>query len=77
MKLIAVTGPGPRARLTGFIYLLFFLTAFLAVFLHGRGLVAYSHAANLISYLCYFIVTLLFYWMFKPVNRRLSLEISS
>jgi hypothetical protein len=73
MKLIAVSVPGPRARFTGFIYLLFFLTAVLAEILHGRGLVGYSHAANLISYLCYLIVTLLFFWMFKPVNLLLSL----
>jgi len=39
----------------------------------GRRLVVYGDAANLIATACYIVVTLLFYDMFKPVNRSLSL----
>jgi Domain of unknown function (DUF4386) len=62
-----------RARVTGGVYLLYFLTAIFAQFLVGRVPVAYSDAANLISIACYIALTLLFYDMFKPVSRSLSL----
>ena len=39
----------------------------------GRGLIAYNDAANLIASGCYIVVTLLFYDLFKPINKRLSL----
>jgi Domain of unknown function (DUF4386) len=39
----------------------------------GRTPVAYSDAANLISIACYIALTLLFYALFKPVSRSLSL----
>jgi hypothetical protein len=64
--------PRPRARMTGFIYLLYFLTAILAQFLIGRKLVAYGLATNLIAAGCYIALTLLFYGLFKPVSRILS-----
>src|SRR6202167_1509391 len=83
--------PGPRARLTGVVYLFYFLTAVLGeVFL--RGLVVDGDAAatantilaheplfrlglatGLIATACYVAVTALFYDLFAPVNRRLSL----
>jgi hypothetical protein len=50
-----------------------FLTAILAEFLVGRKLVAYGNATNLIATAFYVVLTLLFYGMFKPVNRSLSL----
>jgi hypothetical protein len=63
----------PRPRTTGFVYLLYFLTAVSAAVFVGRGrLVAYD-AVNLIAYAFYIAVTLLFYYLFKPVNRSLSL----
>ena len=62
-----------RARITGGVYLLYFLTAIFAQFLVGRTPVAYSDAANVISVTCYVALTLLFYYMFKPVSRNLSL----
>ena len=63
----------PGARITGVVYLLYFLTAISAeVFVGQTRLVAYD-AVNLIAYAFYIAVTLLFYYMFKPVNRSLSL----
>ncbi len=70
---VAETWPWPGARITGVVYLLYFLTAVSAeVFVGQARLVAYD-ALNLIAYAFYIAVTLLFYQMFKPVNRSLSL----
>ncbi len=63
----------PNARMTGVVYLLYFLSAILAQFLVSRKLVVYGNATNLIATGCYIVLTLLFYGMFKPVNRNLSL----
>jgi len=63
----------PWARITGVVYLLYFLMATLAEVLVGRKLVGYGHATNLFATCCYVAVTLLFYGMFKPVSRPLSL----
>jgi Domain of unknown function (DUF4386) len=63
----------PNARMTGVVYLLYFLTAILAEFLVGRKLVTYGNATNLIATAFYVVLTLLFYGMFKPVNGSLSL----
>jgi uncharacterized protein DUF4386 len=65
--------PQPRARITGIVYLLYFLTATLAEILVGRKLVGFGHATNLVATCCYVVVTLLFYGMFKPVSRLVSL----
>src|ERR1700761_8336305 len=73
MERIQVASPSPKARITGVIYLLYFLTAVFAQLLAGRGFAVYSDAANLIADACYIAVTLLFYFMFKPVSRNLSL----
>src|SRR6266704_215370 len=60
--------PRFRARMAGVFYLLTILTGgFAAVFVSGRLV------ANLIAGACYIAVTLLFYDIFKPVNRSLSL----
>jgi hypothetical protein len=88
---IAVASPRPRARITGVVYLLYFLTAVFGMFFM-RGLVVSGDAAatanNLLAYqplfrlglatgliatACYIAVTALFYGLFKPVNRSLSL----
>jgi hypothetical protein len=73
MKRIREASPRPRARITGVVYLFYFLTAILAQFLVGRKLVALGNATNLIATAFYVVLTLLFYAMFKPVNRNLSL----
>jgi hypothetical protein len=73
MERIAETSPSPRARITGVVYLLYFLTAVSAEAFVGRSrLVAYD-AVNVIAYAFYVAVTLLFYYLFKPVNGTLSL----
>jgi len=63
----------PNARITGAVYLFYFLTAIPAQFLLGGRLAAYGNATNLIATAFYVILTLLFYGIFKPVNRILSL----
>jgi hypothetical protein len=73
MEQIREALPRRKARITGVVYLLYFLTAIVAQFLVGRKLIAYGNATNLIANGCYVVLTLLFYFMFKPVNRRLSL----
>ncbi len=73
IKQVTKASPRPRARLTGVVYLLYFLTAVFATLLVGPRLVAYSDAANVISIVCYIAVTPFFYDMFKPVNSSLSL----
>ena len=83
--------PHPKARITGVVYLLYFLTAILAVFFI-RGLVVSGDAAatasnmlaherlfrlsvavGLIATALYIAVTVLFYGLFKPVNKTISL----
>jgi hypothetical protein len=53
----------PNVRMTGVVYLLYFLAAILADFLVGRELVAYCNATNLIATAFYVVLTLLFYGM--------------
>jgi hypothetical protein len=73
MERIAGASPRVKARITGVVYLLYFLTAVSAEVWVGRGrLVAYD-AVTLIADAFYIAVTLLLYYMFKPVNRSLSL----
>src|ERR1700730_13563928 len=91
MERIAEASPRPRARITGVVYLLYFLTAVFAEFFM-RGMVVSGDAAitannilahqplfrlglatGLIATACYMAVTALFYDLFKPVNRSLSL----
>jgi hypothetical protein len=66
---IAETSPRFMARIAGVFYLLTFLTGVPALFVRGR----LGFAAGLIAGACYIAVTLLFYYMFRPVNRVLSL----
>ena len=73
MEQIAEAWTRPRARITGVVYLLYFLTAISAEVFVGRSRLVLYDAANLIAYAFYIAVTLLFYYMFKPVNRSLSL----
>ena len=69
IKRIAKASPRFNARIAGVFYLLVFLTGGLALFVRGR----LGSAAGLIAGACYVAVTLLFYGIFKPVNRNLSL----
>jgi len=73
MERIADRSPSPRARITGVVYLLYFLTAVSSEVFVGRGRPVAFDAVSLIAYVFYIAVTLLFYHMFKPVDRGLSL----
>ena len=68
MSQIAQKSPQLKARVAAVFYLLVFVTGTLA-FVAVRGRLVASLAATV----CYVIVTVLFYELFKPVNRRLSL----
>jgi hypothetical protein len=62
-----------KARTIGVMYLLYFLVAVLGELLVPRRLVVVGETVNLASFAIYITVTLLFYGLFKPVNRNLSL----
>src|SRR5258708_19792599 len=64
----AVTSPRSKARIAGVFYLLTFVFGVLAIVSASGRLVA-----NLVATASYVAVTLLFYDIFKPVNRSLSL----
>jgi hypothetical protein len=70
---IAEALPRSRARITGGVCLFYFLTAVSAEVFGGRGRVVVYDAVNLVAYAFYIAVTLLFYYMLRPVNRILSL----
>jgi len=73
MEWIARAQRNPKARVTGIVYLLYFLTAALAQFLVSSGFVAPGNATNVFATALYVVLTLLFYVLFKPVSRSLSL----
>jgi hypothetical protein len=70
---VVVPEPRPKARTTGVVYLLYFLTTVSAEVFVGRSRLVMYDAVNLIGYALYIAVTLLFYSMFAAVNRSLSL----
>jgi hypothetical protein len=70
---ISQASPRFKARVTGVVYLLYFLTAIYASLLVSRGHGSYGLAFNLFAVALYVVLTILFYSMFKPVNTRLSL----
>ena len=95
---IAAASPRSRARITGVVYLLFFVTAVLGEFFMRQAgisgiqpgvsgdaaatantilahelLYRLGFALGLISTACYVAVTALFYQLFRPVSRSLSL----
>ena len=65
--------PQPRARLTGVVYLLYFLMAIFGQLIESHGLAVSGRVCNILSTLLYVVVSLLFYLLFKPVSRSLSL----
>jgi hypothetical protein len=73
MERIPVASPRPRARLTGAVYLLYFLTAISGEVFVGRGRLVLYDTVDLIAHAFYIALTLLFFYLFKPVSRSLSL----
>jgi hypothetical protein len=63
----------PRARTIGVVYLLYFLTTVSDEIFVGRGRLVITDAIDLIAHALYVAVTLLLYYLFRPVNRNLSL----
>jgi hypothetical protein len=72
MKRTSAALQPPRARFTGIVYLLYFLIAILAQVLTGQKHVAVGNATNIVAFVLYFALALLFYYLFKPVNRVVS-----
>lgn len=70
---IAGISPRSKARITGAVYLFYFLTAISAQLLVNHGFARYGLAVNLIATAFYVALTLLLYYLFKPVNKSLSL----
>src|SRR5580693_3786125 len=78
MKRIAEASPCLKARIAGALFLLLLLTAACTeFFFHGRLSFAADLVAGIIEVSCMIVVTLLFYDIFKPVNRGLSLLAAS
>jgi Domain of unknown function (DUF4386) len=65
--------PLSGARVIGAVYLFYFLTAIPAQVLLSRHMAVVGEAVNLVSFAAYIAVTLLFYGLFKPVSRTVSL----
>jgi hypothetical protein len=62
--------PKTRARLTGAVYLAYFLLAVAGASVDSHGVAA--RALNLASIAIYALLTVLFYFMFKPVSHWVS-----
>ena len=71
-KSIAEASPRFKARMAGVFYLITFVGGSIAL-AFGRRLGVYFNAANVLTTVSYIAVTLLFYDLFKPVNKGLSL----
>jgi hypothetical protein len=62
---------GSRGRLTGFVYLLYFLIAILSQAFQKKPFLYIG--LNLLANSFYILLSLLFYYLFKPVNKAISL----
>lgn len=65
--------PTSGARAIGVVYFLYFLLAMLGELLKSHRLVVVGTTVSLVAFADYVAVTLLFYGLFSPVNRNLSL----
>jgi|ERR1051326_8591252 uncharacterized membrane protein len=65
--------PRFRGRVAGLFYVLNIASGSLALVFTGRKLAIYAEAANLTASVFYVVVTVLFYLIFKPAGRRVSL----
>ena len=78
MKRVAGASPRFKARMAGVLFALLILTAtFTEFFARGRLSFAADLAAGIIEVSCMIAVTLLFFDIFKPVNKRISLLAAS
>jgi hypothetical protein len=78
MKRAAEAPPRFKARMAGVLFLFLVLTAaFTEFFARGKLSSAADLAAGIIEVSCMIAVTLLFYDIFKPVNKRISLLAAS
>jgi len=74
MKRVAGASPRFKARMAGVLFLLLVVTAAVTEFFaHGRLNSAADLAAGIIEVSCMIVVSLLFYDIFRPVSKRLSL----
>src|SRR5438067_9867439 len=73
MEKTAQERPRYQGRLAALFYLLNIISGSLALVFIGRKLALYADAANFAATFSYVIVTVLFYSIFKPANRRVSL----
>src|SRR2546427_5055622 len=69
MKRIAEASPRLIARIAGAFYVMVFVTGIFSLLVRS----GVGYAAALLAGMFYIVVTLLFYYIFKAVNRRLSL----
>jgi len=63
----------PLARLTGALYLAYFATTIITTIIQSHISKAAGEVGNTLAFVLYAITTLLFYDLFKPVDKRLSL----
>jgi hypothetical protein len=78
MEGIAETSPRLKARMAAVFFLLtMMMSAFNDLFVRGRLGLAGNVAAGLVEVLGMVVVTLLFYYIFKPVHRGLALLAAS
>jgi hypothetical protein len=61
------------AQLAGAVYLAYFAVAFGTAMIQGHAPEVVEKTGNVLGYVLYATVTLLFYDLFKPVNRNVSL----
>ena len=67
------TERSPMARLTGAVYLAYFATTIITTIVQSRVSEGIGKTGSLLAFVLYAITSLLFYNLFKPVNKRLSL----
>jgi hypothetical protein len=73
MNWIKAASASPRGRFIGVIYLSYFLVAILALVLGQHRLSTLSNATNALSNIVYLTLAILFFFLFRPVNRIISL----